>query len=235
MEDALAASIKIKSDFTGMVSHELRTPLAAIKEGVSVVLDKVTGDINKEQAKYLNVVKNNVDRLARLINGVLDFQKFESGKMDFIMENNNINELIKEMQKEMKLVFDKKKLGFILELGDDLPGINFDKDKIIQVLTNLVNNAFKFTEKGGITINTSRGNNFIKVAVKDTGIGIKIEDMPRLFDEFTQLQRKVGGTGLGLSICKKIIDAHKGKIWAESEFGKGSSFCFTLPIKERRA
>ncbi|MDD5097646.1 MAG: HAMP domain-containing sensor histidine kinase, partial [Candidatus Omnitrophica bacterium] len=143
--------------------------------------------------------------------------------------------LIKEIQNEMKLVFDKKNLRFDIELYGNLPGVNFDKDKITQVLGNLVNNAFKFTEKGGITIITSRGDNFIKVMVKDTGVGIKAEDMPKLFDEFTQLQRKVGGTGLGLSICKKIIDAHRGKIWAESEFGKGSSFCFTLPIKERRA
>ena len=129
----------------------------------------------------------------------------------------------------------KKGLAFELQLCDDLPRVKFDRDKIIQVLTNLLNNAFKFTEKGGIIVSTSRGDNFIQVMVKDTGPGIKKEDMPKLFQEFTQLQRKVGGTGLGLSICKKIIEAHRGNIWAESEFGKGTAFCFTLPIKERRA
>ena len=98
----------------------------------------------------------------------------------------------------------------------------------------MVNNALKFTEKGGITISTSRGDNFIQVTVKDTGFGIEEENMPKLFQQFTQLRRKMGGTGLGLSICKQIIEAHKGKIWAESEFGKGSSFNFIIPIKERR-
>jgi signal transduction histidine kinase len=105
----------------------------------------------------------------------------------------------------------------------------------------LVNNALKFTEKGGIVISTSGGENYIQVMVKDTGIGVEEENMKDLFQEFTQLHRKVGGTGLGLSICKKIIEAHKGRIWAESppcgqagEFGKGTVFYFSLPIKERR-
>lgn len=233
-EAALAEAVKIKMDFTGMVSHELRTPLAVIKEGVSVVLEKVTGDINEEQAKYLSMAKNNVDRLDRLISAVLDFQTLESRKMEFKMEDSDMNEIVKGIQDTMMTLSKKKGLTFEIELCDDLPQVKFDRDKIIQVLTNLVNNALKFTEKGSITISTSRGDNFIQVMVKDTGIGVKEENMQKLFQEFTQLQRKVGGTGLGLSICKKLIEAHKGKIWAESEFGKGTAFYFNLPIKERR-
>ena len=121
------------------------------------------------------------------------------------------------------------------QLDENLPRIKFDHDKIIQVLTNLANNAIKFTENGGITITTGKEDNIIQVTVKDTGPGIKEEDMPKLFQQFVQLQRKMGGTGLGLSICKQIIEAHKGKIWAESEFGKGTTFHFILPIEERRA
>ena len=98
----------------------------------------------------------------------------------------------------------------------------------------MVNNAIKFTEKGGITIITSKGDNFIQVTVKDTGLGIKKEDMPKIFQQFTQLYGKTGGTGLGLSICKQIIEAHGGKISVESEFGKGSAFHFIIPIKELR-
>jgi len=128
-------------------------------------------------------------------------------------------------------------LDFTLRLDEDLPRANFDRDKIVQVFTNLVSNAVKFTEKGGITVITGRQDNFIQAAVSDTGCGIQEEDLPKIFQQFTQLQRKVGGAGLGLSICKEIIKAHGGKIWVESppagqaqEFGKGSIFYFTLPI-----
>jgi len=224
----------VKTQFISMVSHELRTPLAVIKEGISVVLEKIAGDINEKQAKYLNMAKNNVDRLYRLINAVLDFQKIESGKMEFKMEDSDVNEVVRGIQNTMMPLSRKKDLSFELELCDNLPHVKSDRDKIIQVLTNLVNNAIKFTEKGGITISTGKGDDFILVTVKDTGIGIKEENMRKLFQEFTQLQRIVGGTGLGLSICKKLIEGHKGKIWAESEFGKGTAFYFTLPIKEWR-
>lgn len=232
---AIKASSEIKTNFTDMVSHELRTPLAAIKESVTAVLDKIIGNINQEQKKYLEIAKNNVDRLERLVNGVLDFHTLESGKMEFRMEEDDINEVIKEIQQTMSPLAEKKNLDFACQLDEHLPSIKFDHDQIIQVLINLVNNALKFTEKGGIAITTTVGNNFIRVTVKDTGMGIKKEDMPKLFQQFTQLQRKAGGTGLGLSICKKIIEAHRGKIWAESEFGKGTAFHFILPVKEPRA
>ncbi|MDD5292573.1 MAG: PAS domain S-box protein, partial [Candidatus Omnitrophica bacterium] len=151
MNDLQEAS-RARAQFTGMVSHELRTPLAIIKEGVSVVLDKTIGNINKEQQKYLDIVKKNVDRLDRLISGVLDFQTLESGKMKFKMEQNDINEVAREIQQAMIPLAEKKNLDFVCQLDNDLPGAKFDRDKIIQVLTNLVNNAFKFTDKGSIAI-----------------------------------------------------------------------------------
>jgi len=237
MDDLQEAS-RAKTQFTEMVSHELRTPLAAIKEGVSVILDKIAGSINEEQQKYLDVAKKNVDRLDRLISAVLDFQKLESGKMEFKIEENDLNEVVKEIQETMYLVAEKKNLDFACQLDKGLPRVKFDRDKITQVLTNLVDNALKFTEKGSITITTGKRDNFIQVVVKDTGPGIKEEDIPKLFQQFRQLQRKMGGTGLGLSICKQIIEAHKGKIWAESppagaagKFSKGTAFYFTIPEK----
>ena len=175
-----------------------------------------------------------MDRLTRIINDILDFQKLESGKMSFNMQANDINEVAREVGAMMRGVAENKGLVLALELDGKLPKIQFDKDRIIQVLTNLINNAMKFTENGSIKIQTSKADNFMVLSVKDTGIGIKESDIPLLFEKFRQLDsgmsRKTGGTGLGLSICKDIVEKHNGKIWAESKIGEGSVFGFTLPI-----
>lgn len=234
MEDALKEAVRIRANFTEMVSHELRTPLTAIEEGVSLVLNKITGDINDVQAEYLNMVKSNVDRLARLIDSVLDFEILDSAGMQFNFGDNDINEIIKYIQKTMLPLCVKKGLELKINLREDMPRIKLDKDKIIQVLMNLVNNAMKFTSAGSITISSDRGDNYIQVMVKDTGIGIEKENLERVFKEFVQLNKSISGTGLGLTICKRIIENHRGKIWVESELGKGAKFFFNLPIKERR-
>jgi PAS domain S-box-containing protein len=231
-KDQLSRALGIKTEFARMISHELRTPLTAIKEGVSVVLDQVVGNINDEQQKYLAVSKGNVDRLDRLICSILDFQKFESGKMPFYVKKSDLNKVVQQTYNTMEPVARKQNLFFTLQLEEDLPLVSFDEDKICQVLTNLMNNALKFTQQGGITITVARKDHFVQVTVRDTGLGIQKEDMGKLFQPFTQLQKNVKGTGLGLAICRQIIEAHKGKIWAESEFRKGSAFHFTLPITE---
>ncbi len=232
----LEKAIRIKSEFTSMVSHELRTPLAAIKEGISIVYDEETGKISPEQKEFLEIAKRNVDRLARLINDVLDFSKLEAGKLDFNIKGNNINEIIQEVQDIMMPIVSEKGLAIEVDLQKDILLVNFDRDKIIQVLTNLVNNAVKFTDKGKITISSVLKGDVLLVSVKDTGRGIKKEDLPRLFHQFEQLEkgsgRKTGGTGLGLAISKQIIKAHNGSIWVESKFGEGSIFNFTLPVGE---
>lgn len=231
-------SMRIKSEFTSMVSHELRTPLTAIKEGIGIVLDGSAGQINVDQKDFLETAKRNVDRLARLINDVLDFQKLESGRMPFNFQEGDLNAVIKESYASMKPQADSKNIRFEINLAENLPRMNFDKDKIAQVMVNLINNAIKFTITGGIKVSTILGSNTVKVAVEDTGPGIKKEDMPKLFQRFQQLgeyhERRVASSGLGLAISKEIIEMHKGKIWVESEYGKGSTFYFVLPIKERR-
>ncbi len=238
-EGTLAETAKAKSDFASAVSHELRTPLTAIKQGISIVLDGMAGAINGDQKEFLSLAKRNVDRLNRLINDVLDIQKSEARKMESNIQENDINELAAEVHSTMAPLADKKNLELTLQLEEGLPKVRCDRDRIVQVLMNLVNNAIKFTEKGGIVIASSRGENIIRVCVKDTGAGIKEEDMERLFRPFEQLEESAdktsGATGLGLAISKSIIDKHRGKIWAESEFGKGSTFCFILPVKEKRA
>ena len=225
---------KAKSAFTSMVSHELRTPLSALKEGVSQVLEGMLGTINEGQKKNLGIAKRNADRLNRLITEVLDFQTLEIGKAVFKMQDNDMNEVVEETKETMDIIAKEKGLDFILNLDKELPKIKFDRDKICQVLSNLVNNSLKLTEKGSITISTTKGNNVMQVSVKDTGPGIKEEDMPRLFQQYEQLERKTGGTGLGLAISLEIIKAHGGKIWAESTFGQGTIMHFLLPIEERR-
>lgn len=238
-EEKLKEAIEMKSEFISTVSHELRTPMTSIKEGISIVLEGAAGQINDDQKELLGIAKRNLDRLARLINDVLDFQKLQSGKMGFNMQENNINEIIEEVYNAMLPPIKRNGLDFSLNFDSTLPRVKFDVDKIIQVLTNLVNNAVKFTEKGQITITTSKLENAIQVSVSDTGCGMKQEDIPKLFQKFGQLEkggdRKTGGTGLGLAICKDIIGRHNGRIWAESETGKGSTFSFTLPTTDSPA
>lgn len=238
-EEKIKETMAIKSEFISMASHELRTPLTAIKEGIRLVIQEQTGELNDEQKEFLGIAERNVERLVRLINDILDFQKLESGRMDVDMQENDINEIVKEIKETMASLANEKGLNLITELDDTIPKVKFDRDKITQVLTNIVNNAITFTEQGSVTISTNKGDNVIEVSVSDTGPGIKKEDQPKLFSEFEQLargaERKTGGSGLGLAISRKIIKRHNAKIWVESELGKGTTFHFVLPIKERRS
>jgi len=222
--------IKAKSNFTSMVSHELRTPLTSLKHSIGLLAQGKIGPLNQQQNTFLEIAERNLDRLVNLINDVLDFQKLDTGKMTYKMEKNSINLALKEMGELMGSLIEKKGLNLIIEIADNLPKINFDKNKIIQVLTNLVNNALRSTEKGSIIVTARKTSDFIQISIQDSGKGIQLEDIPKLFQEYEQLERKGGGTGLGLIISKDIISAHNGKIWIESAFGKGTTVHFTLPI-----
>jgi len=237
VETKLAEAMETKSQFISMVSHELRTPLTGIKEGISIVLDGSAGEVNKDQKEFLDLAKRNVDRLSRLINDVLDYQKLEAGKMVFSLKENDVNLLVDEVIRIMSPVAKSKNLYIEAHIAEGLPNAIFDKDKITQVLINLVNNAIKFTDAGGIVISASQEGESILFSVKDTGLGIKKEDISKLFKGFSQLEagreRKKGSTGLGLAISQKIVKEHKGEIWVESEPGKGSDFKFRMPIKAK--
>ena len=233
--DELKTATEIRSQFTSTVSHELRSPLEAIKEGVNIVLEGLAGNINNEQKNLLEIAKRNTDRLSRLIKDVLDFQKMEKGKMEFVTSENDINEAVLEVREAMELSAKEKGLDLVVDTDDSMPRMRFNRDKIVQALTNLVDNAIKFTEKGRVSIKTLKEKEAAHIIVADSGPGIRSEDKRRLFHPFEQLasleERKISGTGLGLAISKEIILAHKGRIWVESKFGKGSKFHFTLPIK----
>lgn len=227
-------AMDLKSQFISTVSHELRTPLTIIKEDIALIMDGATGRIKSKQREILEIAQRNIDRLARLINDVLDFQKLQSGRAKFNMQDNNINSVIENVYNTMGGAVKKKGIELRLAVDNNLPKVIFDSDKMIQVLTNLVSNAMKFTDKGSITIASRRIENSIHVSVIDTGCGMKQEDIPKLFQQFQQLgsgNRKTGGTGLGLAISKDIVEKHGGRIWVESKFGKGTTIHFLLPIK----
>lgn len=224
---------QVKSDFISTVSHELRTPLSITKEGISLVLDKIPGKINEKQGKILTIAKNNIDRLARIINSLLDISKIEAGEVELKKEKVKITNLIEQVISSFKNKIKKK--GLELKVNFPKKGIYVyvESDKIVQVFTNLLGNALKFTEKGCIEISAKELEDEIEFVVSDTGIGISKDDLPKTFSKFQQFGRvdSAGekGTGLGLSIVKGIVEMHYGKIWVESTRGKGSKFIFTLP------
>ncbi len=226
---------KIKDEFIGTVSHELRTPLSIIKEGLNLVMDKVPGPLNEQQMRILTISKNNIDRLARIINSLLDISRIESGKIGMKCENIEITAAIRQAM----ALFELKTKEKGLDLRTNLPAkeiiICADSDSVTQILTNLIGNSLKFTKKGHIEVSLSDKASEVEIIVTDTGVGIAGENMPKLFEKFKQFDRADGpgekGTGLGLAIVKGIVAAHNGKIWAESEPGKGTKITFTLPKK----
>jgi len=236
----LKAMYEVQREFTSTVSHELRTPLASIKTAIDLVVKKTLGKINPEQEEVLLRAKKNVDRLKRLIDDILDLTKMESGKLKMSFMKNDLHQSIKEVVEAQKDFAKTRGLYIKTSLDFFVPNISFDSDRIMQVLNNLVNNALKFTKQGGITIKTTNKYNddYILVSVIDTGKGIAEENLSKLFQKFHQVEsaedNEEGGTGLGLAISKEIITIHGGKIWVESKLDKGTTFHFTLPIKERQ-
>ncbi len=234
----LSVMYEMQKEFTSTVSHELRTPLASIKAALDIVLSGTPGSVTEGQKKFLQKGKDNVDRLCRLVSEILDLSKMESGKYEIKIVHADINRIIQETVQMQESVGKEKNLYLNTDLDAALPPVPLDADKMSQVLNNLISNAIKFTEEGGITVSSRKNSNNVQVSVKDTGPGINAGDLPKLFQKFQQLgdpgTRKTGGTGLGLAICKEIVAQHGGKIWVESEPGKGSVFHFILPIQERR-
>ncbi len=234
-EEELKEAMETKSQFISTVSHELRTPLASMKEAISIVLEEVAGKINKDQKNFLNIAQRNIDRLARLIDEVLNFQKLSANKMRFKIRENNIGEVIKDACHTMTLYAKKRMVTLSIKLDDDLPKARFDSDGMMQVLTNLISNAIKFTpEKGQVSISAQHKGEDLVIQVSDTGIGVPKENLPILFDPFYQVhqpgQQQARGTGLGLAIVGKIVTIHGGRIEVESEVGQGTTFTVFLPL-----
>ena len=224
---------RLKDEFVSIVSHELRTPLAITKEGINLILDGASGKINEKQEKLLTSAKNNINRLARIINNLLDISKLEAGKIEFRRELVDMRGLVKQVVSFFEPKAKEKGLSLIINMPEEKIEAYVDTDKMMQVFTNLLGNALKFTQKGRIDIFLGQRKSEIECAVMDTGVGISEESLPRIFDKFQQFGRHTGGaekgTGLGLSIAKGFVEMHNGKIWAESKPGKGTKFIFILP------
>ncbi|MDD4663989.1 MAG: PAS domain-containing sensor histidine kinase [Caldisericia bacterium] len=231
LERNLINSLNVQTKLLSIVSHELRTPLTAIKGGVDLLKNTLLASIDDDQRNLLDIILRNIERLHNYINDVLDYEKLRSGQVKLKRSKNNLNTILKEAHTLMKPAATEKGISLGLDLDPNLPIMEFDKDKVIQVITNLLNNAIKFTSTGRIDISSSFNSNYAEVTISDTGIGIKTNELPFIFQSFVQFgepEQQNKGSGLGLSICKEIIEKHGGKIWAESEFGEGSAFHFTL-------
>lgn len=237
---------RLKSSFLANMSHELRTPMNSIIGYTDLLIDRVDGEVNEEQEKSLIKIENNAKHLLQLINDILDMSKIESGKIELDIRETDLKELIGSIATFFQPAIKAKNLTMEFDFADDLSTVFVDEDKVRQIFNNLLSNAVKFTREGGITIHakpSTQGINpgeepiFIEVCVEDTGIGIKEEDIGKLFDKFSQINvstsRETEGTGLGLSIARGLVVLHKGVIWAESEFGKGTRLYFTLPCQEK--
>lgn len=233
-EEARAHDLaKFKSEFASIVSHELRSPLTLIRGEVELVDDGTMGSVTPEQKKHLDIAIHSVDRLNRLITDVLDFQKLESGQMGFVPEPNNVAAIAGDCVGGFRTVAAGKGLELRVDLPSTLPLVLCDKDALVEVLTNLIDNAIKYTDSGYVEVHAREKNGYVEVGVTDSGVGIPQEDQNKLFHTFSRVRtkgRKAEGTGLGLVICKKIVENHGGTIGMTSQPGKGSTFLFTLPV-----
>jgi signal transduction histidine kinase len=225
---------RLKSDFVANVSHELRTPLTAIKGAVDLVLREVPGPLTEKQMHYLTRVRSNTQDLAGLINDLLDLSKIEEGKIELQAERVSLGGLIHEVMETLRPIAAEKSIELAAELEPSAL-VWVDRDKVTQVLTNLIGNAIKFTPLHGHVslFSTRKSDGWVRVSISDTGPGISADEREKIFDKFYQIaangESKPKGTGLGLTICKTLIELHGGKIWVESERRGGSVFHFTLP------
>lgn len=246
----------MKTDFISTVSHELRTPLTSVLGFAKIIKRRLNDEIfphvkteDKKIQRMINQVDGNIgiiisegERLTKLINDVLDIAKMEAGKIEWKKEALSVGEIIERAATAASALFEQKGLRLVKDIEDGLPEITGDGDRLMQVIINLISNAVKFTDKGSITCRARKVWNekeeladFVEISVIDTGVGIAKEDNWKVFEKFKQvgdvLTDKPTGTGLGLPICKQIVEHHGGRIWVESELGKGSAFSFALPVR----
>jgi two-component system phosphate regulon sensor histidine kinase PhoR len=247
MTDGLTGSLLLFQDLTelkslqtmrrelvGNISHELRTPLAGIKAIVETLQDGAISD-KKVAGDFLSSIDTEVDRMMQMVTELTELSRIESGRGDLKPEMVNLNLLAEDVIARFKPQAERKSVAMSADLSTDIPLVQADKDRIYQVITNLVHNAIKFTPQNGkVNISAELSENSVLMKVSDTGIGISAEDLPRIFERFYKADKaRAGeGAGLGLAIAKHVIQAHGGNIWVESEEGKGSTFFFTLPLKQ---
>ncbi|MBD3223226.1 MAG: PAS domain S-box protein, partial [Caldithrix sp.] len=241
---------RLKADFNSMVVHDLRSPLNIIQGYVDIVRNQVVGQITEEQDELLFIVKENVDKVLKLIDNFMTASKLEAGKFDIELETHALNSIVEAVFQQHLMIAQKKNIEMAINLDQNIGFQQFDRMRIEQVLSNYISNAIKFTdEHGKITIEsklvkepnelTGQESCYTWVSVSDTGVGIPYDEQDKVFSKYEQTEAgkdaSLKGTGLGLAICKEIITLHKGKVWVESEPAKGSTFYFSLPVKSPKS
>jgi signal transduction histidine kinase len=230
---------RLKSDFVATVSHELRTPMTSIRGYVDILLMGAAGSLNEQQAQFLGVVKRNTKQLSILVNDLLDVSRIESGKVNLNLQELDIVEIINEAINALIRISkdEDKKMQVEFEPDQDTPAVIGDRDRVRQILNNLLENAFHYTPEGGvIKLRVLPKEDEVEISVSDNGIGIPPEIQPQIFDRFYRGEHPnvlaTSGTGLGLAIVKSLVEMHNGRIWIESSglSGEGTTFYFTLPI-----
>lgn len=234
----IQAASQMKSQFLAHMSHELRTPLNAIIGFSEILEDQTFGPMNERQARYMGNILKSSRHLLALINDILDLTKVEAGKMDLIATEFLLQDLVRNVLDGLDPLAKNKQIQVTQELAEDFPIIEADEGRLRQILINLMSNAIKFTSEGGVVsvIVDLVEDDFVRVQVRDTGIGIKKEHQDLIFSEFRQVDetyaRRYEGTGLGLALTKRLVEMHGGTIWVKSVEGEGSTFSFTVPHRQ---
>ncbi|MCG3156902.1 MAG: Adaptive-response sensory-kinase SasA [bacterium] len=226
---------QMKSEFMATVSHEFRTPLTAINMTIDILSQEVLGKINQRQRELLNAAKDDCERLKKLVRELLDLLRLESGRYQIKSESLNLQSLLDHALRPLRLQFEEKEVALEVALAPALPEVPGDQEKLSWVINNLVSNALRYTPSHGkVTISAERSNGVIQVSVADTGRGIPADALETIFEKFVQVKEPSdatpGSVGLGLAIAKEVVEAHGGRIWVESEVGRGSRFNFTIPV-----
>jgi signal transduction histidine kinase len=235
LNEQLQQASKAKSDFLANMSHELRTPMNAILGFVEMVLDEIYGEVPTHLKEPLTDIQTNGKHLLRLINDVLDLSKIEAGRMELVLGEYSVQEVVETVRASLQSLALEKGLGLVAAAQEDIPLAFGDGRRITQCLTNLVGNALKFSKGGRVAVWVEQQGENLLYRVSDTGIGIPKNELENIFNEFQQVDmamtREFAGTGLGLNITKKFVEMHGGRIWVESELGKGSTFFFSIPLR----
>ncbi|MDN8614319.1 sensor histidine kinase [Variovorax ginsengisoli] len=235
LNEQLSRASQAKSEFLANMSHELRTPMNAILGFSEMMIDGIYGEVPEVLKEPLTDIQVNGRNLLRLINDVLDLSKIEAGRMEVALEDYSVGDVVNTVRSSLRSIAAEKGLAFTAHVPDDLPVARGDSGRLTQCLTNLAGNALKFTRQGSVDIAVEQVGDQLVYCVADTGIGIAAHELDNIFTEFRQVDttitREFGGTGLGLSISKKFVERLGGRIWVESEPGKGSRFMFSVPLR----
>jgi len=231
----LAAASRHKSEFLANMSHELRTPLNAILGFNEMILGEIYGDVSPSMREPLTDIQNSGKHLLRLINNVLDLSKIEAGRMELSPADYSVQDTVERVRASLHPLAAEKGLEFVVSVPGDIPLAYGDGGRLTQCLMNLAGNALKFTRQGRVTLSVELQAEDLVYHVADTGIGVAKDKIDSLFTEFRQgdasITSEFGGTGLGLSITRKFVEMHGGRVWVESELGKGSTFSFSVPLR----